>query len=322
MSTLLFRYLAARWRYPGPAAKRFIQAGLGLERRSRHLSAFWNDHLSRARAAQTRWAQTSQGDLLTVLGAGPLYDFNAHALGRAYKHFRLVDANPLAPTHWTRLATPTEPVVTDISCCVEAWSNTIARAHSNWNDTLALIRQVGASAVPAYSPPTDGLISLNILSQLEVTWQDSIEAILKRRFGRAFVRKHEQAWLDAIQPGSQTVAEQHLHSLASSQAQNILLIADLEYVEYTGRKYIRTHAAPPPVRYTETGWEADDGIRCEITPALEGVELNASTFARWLPAYELEWHDHWLWHIAPNGTETERYGKLHRVGAFAFRRKF
>jgi len=312
MRALLFRYLAARWKHPGSP---YIHAGLALERRARALSAYWTPHFSRTRAAQARWAQTASGQILTVLGAGPLLDLNAAALSPKFTRFRLVDANPLAATGWALLNHPVEPVITDITNCLTPWRQKLKKFRGPWHQTLDLIRQLPHA--PAYSAPADALLSLNILSQLEIGWQEAVEPILHNRFGTRFVLAHEQEWLDAIRPGSQMLVEQHLASLAASAARHILLITDLEYVEYTGRAYQRHQWQEPPMQWTGENWLADEGITYQAIPALEGVVLNHETFARWLPSYQLQWHESWLWHIAPNGTEATAYGKLHRVGAFA-----
>ena len=316
---LLFRYLAARLRHPGSSAKRYIRAGLALERRARTLSVFWSDHLSRSRAAQARWAQTAGGDVLTVLGAGALADFNIPALSRRFKRFRLVDADPLSANHWTRVNIPVEPVITDISGAMDLWCNSIDRSPASWLQTLELLRDLGATPVPAYTSPSDALLSLNVLSQLEVGLQEAVEPILEKHFGPSFVHQHEKEWLHAIGPASQSLAEQHLAAMQASQARFLLLITDVEYIDYTGRTYSRHHWDQPPLVWSETGWQAGLDIKYEVVPALEGVELNAATFARWMPSYRLAWHESWLWHIAPNGTEAAPCGKLHRVSAFALR---
>jgi len=310
---LLFRYLAARWKHPG---SRYIHAGLALEHRARALSTYWTDHLSRTRAAQARWSQTVGGGVLTVLGAGPLLDFNTAALSAKFDSFRFVDANPLAEEGWGRVNKPVEPVITDITNCLAKWCQTVKQFRGTWPETLNAIREL--TLVTAYSAPADALLSLNILSQLEIGWQEALEPILQKRFGKRFVLAHEQEWLDAIRPGSQMLIEQHLAALQASGARHVLLICDIEYVEYTGRLYQMHQWATPPLRWTEQGWLADEGITYEAIPALEGVVLNHESFARWMPSYELDWHESWLWHIAPNGTESAKYGKVHRVGAFAF----
>jgi hypothetical protein len=115
--------------------------------------------------------------------------------------------------------------------------------------------------------------------------------------------------------------EQHLSALEQSGTKHVMLITDLEYLEYKGKSFEVHHWAPPPVEWSsEAGWDVEPGVTCERSPALEGVELNAATLGLWLPSYRLVWQEYWLWHIAPLGTEEAPYGTVHRVGAFALER--
>jgi hypothetical protein len=317
--TLLFRYLAARWKHRGSLDKRYLRMGLGLERRAQALSMYWSDHFSRSRAAQSRWARDCEGRLLTVLGAGPLFDFNTPVLCSHFRSFRMVDANPLLTQYWGRLGVPVEPVLTDITGCVEDWLSAVRTSRGDWRQIMSLIHDLPLKPVQAYSAKTDALLSLNILSQLEVGWQEAIEPVLIEKFGRNFVREHEQEWLEAIRRCSQTLAEQHLAAMERSYARDVLLITDVEYIEYTGRRYRRNRWEAPPVTWSADGWTAGQGIQYEAIPALEGVELTTEMFSRWMPSYTLLWQDNWVWHIAPYGTEPAPHGKLHRVCAFALR---
>ncbi len=314
---MLFRYLVARWRHP--SLKPFIRAGLGLQRRAGYQSAFWPEHLSRTRAAQARWAAAfaCKNSVLTVLGAGPLLDFNAFALAPHFQRFRLVDANPLLLADWSRLGIPVEPVITDVTNCLEPWCRKVSGFRGSWDATLSLIRDLAKEPVLAYSSPTDALLSLNLLSQLEVAFHEALEPILQKRFGRGFVIDHERAWWDALRPACQVLVEQHLSAIEATGAKSVLLICDVEYLDYKGRQYSPQRFEPPPVQWTGQRWLAEPGIECETMAALEGIELNHATFGRWMPSYQLLWHESWLWHIAPNGTEDAPHGKIHRVAAFA-----
>ena len=96
-------------------------SGLGLESRARQLSPFWSEHLSRTRAAQARWAPDAAGNLLTVLGAGPMLDLNLAALQGYFRKFRFVDANPLLVFGLDALEIQVDPLITDLTNCVDNW---------------------------------------------------------------------------------------------------------------------------------------------------------------------------------------------------------
>jgi hypothetical protein len=290
--------------------------GLGIEHRARTLAPHWAEHLGKTRAAQARWV--AAGDWLTVLGAGRLFDFNRQALLPRFRKLRLVDADPLCQAFWKGLPVPIEMLCLDISNCLADWINELRTAKLPWEETLSFIRQ--RRPRPAYGAPVDALLSLNVLSQLQIVWQDGVEGILRRRFGRRFVERHAADWLDATRPGGQMLVEQHLAAIESSEARFALIITDLEYLEYRGKTFAGSRWEPAPVEWAGR-WRVDSGITCEVSPALEGIELNATTLALWMPSFLLEWHESWLWHIQPNGTEKMAAGKVHRVGAFALRRK-
>jgi hypothetical protein len=300
---------------------RFLKMGLGIEHRARRLAPFWAEHLSRTRAAQARWAQQASGEWLSVLGAGRLLDLNRADLPPRFKGIRLVDADPLCAAYWRDLPKLADAVCADVSGCLNEWAVALQNLRTDWTGTLSGIRGFGASAERAYSTQTDALLSLNILSQLQIVWQDAVEAFLVERFGRRIVDAREEDWLDALRPGGRMLVEQHLAAMECSNAQFVLLITDVEYLEYRGRVFRQDRWGPPPVEWTrEGGWRVEDGVTCEVSPALEGVELDESGLGQWLPSYHLEWQDWWLWHIAPLGTEKQEWGKVHRVGAFALRR--
>ncbi len=45
---------------------------------------------------------------------------------------------------------------------------------------------------------------------------------------------HEDEWLDALRPAGQTLVEQHLAAIERAAPRFVLLITDVEYLEYKG----------------------------------------------------------------------------------------
>ncbi len=295
--------------------------GLGIETRSEKLCAYWSPHQERTKAVQRRWE--ASGGLLTVLGAGRLLDFDASVMLERFDRFRLVDADPLCRSAWdSRITKPFESVFTDVSGCIDDWVAglpfRIPRGAS-WGETLDIIRGYD-DPPPAYDSLSDAVLSLNLLSQLPVGWQDGVESFLIARFGKTQVKRHEEEWLDAVRPGNRALAEQHLAAFERTSAKSILFITDVEYAQYSGRAYSRRHWSPEPVRWSDaTGWSADEGVACEVTPALEDLDLDAA-LARFAPSYRIAWRDHWMWHISPMALECPDCGTVHRVQATALER--
>lgn len=295
--------------------------GLGIETRSEKLRAYWSPHQERTKAAQRWW--NASGGLLTVLGAGRLLDFDGEAMLPRFEGFRLVDADPLCRPVWgSRITKPFEAVFTDVSGCIDDWVSQLPLRiprGAPWAETLDLIREHRAAPL-AYAAPSDGVLSLNLLSQLPVGWQDGVESFLTGRFGKAQVERQEEEWLDAVRPGNRALVEQHLAAFERTDAERVLLITDVEYVQYRGREYSRRHWSPEPVRWTKDGgWSAGEGVHCEVTPALDGVDVEAA-LRDLAPSYRVAWQDQWMWHISPMALECPDCGTVHRVQATALER--
>ena len=301
--SLFFRYLAARLRHRDPAAGRFLRQGLGIEKRARRLRKFWEPHLERSKAAQRRWIAEVAGVDLAVLGAGRLFDFAADTLPTRFERALLIDADPSCADHWGGLACQVEPRIGDLTGCAERWQRELDGLHGGWAETLEQIRQTPKPGDRAMPLAADAVLSLNVLSQLPIGWQDRVEDHLERRFGARAIKVKEDEWLAAVEPGGRWIVEQHLAALAASNARSILLITDVEYVEYRG--------GANSVRWESGVWSAGEGLRVDVSPALYGVELA-------IAGYTQRWEESWLWDISPIGAESREYGAMHRVAARAF----
>jgi hypothetical protein len=299
------RYFAARLRYRDDASMAsYLRAGLGIEIRARKLAVHWRPHQDRSREAQRRWVGESSGGRLAVLGAGRLLDFE-HALAKRFEHLRFVDADPLCQPFWKRQHPWHEPVIADVSGCLSIWASVLPRKAS-WAETLAVIAQQRAPVpTAAWLRDCDAILSLNLLSQIPIAWQERVEAHLHQQFGTGLIKGREEEWLAAVEPGARSLVEAHLAMLDQSGARDVLLITDLAYIDYQGQlRYSRSRFDPPPdIR----GFEAED--------ALYGIEYPA------LSNYQRTDAQEWLWHISPQGLESAGKGSVHRVGSFAFRGK-
>ena len=306
---MFFRYLAARLRHRDPAVARYLRQGLGIEQRARKLRKFWEPHLERSKAAQRRWiAEGVEGADLAVLGAGRLLDFASDAMAARFRRFLMIDADPSCAKHWAALGVEVEPRIGDLTGCADRWRNELRGFRGSWVEMLDHVRQIARPTDRAMPFAADAVLSLNVMSQLPIGWQDTVEDYLERRFGAFQLRSNETEWLAAVEPGAKWIVEQHLAALVASHARSILLITDAEYAEY--------HGGPNSVRWKDGVWNADAGLRVEVTPAMYGLDPVAA-----LRGYTLRWRDSWLWDISPAGVESATCGTVHRVAAFAFDRE-
>lgn len=285
------------WLNPG----RFERVGRGIERRAGALGQHWEPHFARSRRAQAEWAAgLPRADTLLVLGAGRLHDFDHDAFADRFRRMILLDADPTCLPRWEKLRDSlrgrcgVEFVTRDVSGCLDDWERDFGNAlKRDWEQTLDMLRKTPAPP-QATLEAADAILSLNLLSQIPIMWQDAVEDILRRRFSQRFVEKHEEQWLLALHRSAQSLVRQHLAALAASGASDILLITDLEYRYY---------------------YESPERGRAETHNSLHDVDPSA------ISGYRLVSTTEWEWHISPLGAENRRYGTIHRVGAFQFRQE-
>ena len=295
---------------------------MGIERRASRLQAYWKPHLELSKAAQKRWLETAAGKEVAVLGAGRLMDVATDALAKNFDNLWLVDADPLAVTYWKDCAVALRWDICDISGVVKDWVRRIDAVGGGWQKVLDEVKLLPRPKDVAFVAQADGIISLNLLSQIPIVWQDLLEEHLKNRFGTEFVTKNEQQWMDAMIPGAKWLVEAHLEMLEGSGAKQILIIADVNYAYYRNTAGMAIEGAPMPLQWSAGQWSAvAAGATYEVVESLFGVRLDdGDMFRRLMPSYELQWKQVWLWHISPLGLESKKRGTVHRVAAFSLSR--
>ena len=250
-------------------------------------------------------------------------DVDTAALAAKFATLWFVDADPLAAVYWRKCAVPLRWDVCDVSGVIKDWVRRVETTGGGWKQVLNQVRTLPRPAGVAFTPIADGIVSLNLLSQIPIVWQELLEQHLNNRFGVAFVKKQEQHWMDAMIPGARWLVEEHLKTLARTGARNILLIADLNYAYYRNAPSMPLEGATAPLAWDSGEWSASvAGVKFEVADSLFGVRLDdGEMFRQWMPGYEMDWRQIWLWHISPLGLEYKKRGTVHRVGAFALRKK-
>jgi hypothetical protein len=299
------------WLRGDPVDRVFRAMGTGIERRRLDLSLYWRPHFDESRRAQAEWLASLElppDARLLVAGAGKLNDFE-EAAARRFRAIELIDADPRNERAWKRLRRRAPCgvtwAVTDIAGCLHEWSRAVDT--STWASAMQSV--CAAASIPMHPPAhrAAAIVSLSLLSQIPIAWQDAVQLQLWRRFGKRETAARESEWIDAVSVGARRLVERHLDWLRES-APRVLLITDIEYACYSGgTPYSHYRFRPPPLNWCEeSGWSAEEGMRVTVEPALYGVDLGR-------PARQ------WLWHIAPLGLESASSGTVHRVGAFHWR---
>lgn len=318
--------------------KIFRQMGYGIKKRNKLFRRYWIDHQQQCFGLQKRWIETAvKAEHAIILGAGFLFDLDKALFADAFSQLTFVDGNPRCRAYWRsfRRAFPVavEQRVEEISAVIGTWEKQLRiqlQGKPSWQDALEIVNSFSKRELPRSSffaeSSESAIVSLNLLSQLPLAWQEIVESCLGKVFGKRFVDRRQDQWLQSFLPSAKLLVEQHLRDLVESGAQSILLITDQEYCNYQLAKYSR--ATQPAVTYDNTrGWQRAVGVipnevelLIEVTPALYGVELQ-SWLTKAAPQYQLEPLSNWLWHIAPPGAEGQNKGLSHLVqGIFLSRR--
>jgi len=355
------RYFVASLTNPQARRLGVIDSGVALARRHKKLEKYWRSHLEASKAAQAEWVKSistqlqkssnknSHADIaqrrLLVLGAGHLKDLNISSLKQVFSALTFVDVDPVSVTTWkkTMVANPDLQIsweIRDVSEVLIFWRDVLEKLpkHTPWHQMLQSIRKLelrikAVSFSSSASSQPSGILSLNLLSQIVVGWQNILESLLISRFGARFVRDNEDEWLQAFLPSAQELVKQHLAALNSSGAEDLLLITDIEYANYKGRvNFSLKPESTLPLSFAateESKWtisKEDKSLSYELTPALYGIDLEKkAVIDAAFCNYEVTAQNTWLWHIQPQGCEQVRnsaaHGLIHRVGAFALKRQ-
>ena len=299
-------WLASRFRY-----RRFARSGHNIAKRYATLQPYWEPHLEASRAVQRGWEVG--GRRLLVLGPGRLLDF-APELAERFAEVFLIDADPTCTGKWRALAARLKGRVAvdydlrELTLKYDPWQMYLAdhlgrlAPSSAWAGALELLRHMIDVPTPHF-PHADAVLSLNVLSQLPIGWQEIVEELLNERFGKKFVKQHEQEWVEALLPSGKTLVEDHFTAIASTRCRHAMVITDLDYTEYRGvPAFSRTEYAPPPAAGEHTTWSA-----------VCNVDLNQI-----LPGWRRQLVSEWRWHIAPLGLEAADHGTFHSVAAYRF----
>ena len=358
----LFRRLRAKWHHPQAYSVGFISAGLGEESRFAKAGSCWSDHLTNCYLEQDALAYSfSEIDQasLSVLGAGRLYDLSQDSLAKAFSKISFFDADPLCLPYWRKFANKYQQncscsyFVGDFSQVILYWYRGLLEEFSTllkgqlpnledkWPLVLEAIEQIPQrdaieAALDASSflekDSADAVISLNLISQIPIIWQKIVFRALAKYFPSSWIEKRKGSCLEAISIGASLLLRQHLRDLGISQARSILLIADLEYVNYRyqGPLKKKLSSTLPVIWSNRSGWLVNpeicgdrlgkDELEYEVSSPFWGLRFEPELISgKYFPSYNLISQNEWLWHLAPQGSDTKRRGIINRVIAMHLR---
>lgn len=229
----------------------FKLQALGLRFRHYRYSEHWEPYLKRSKQEQTEWAAAIPAEHrnhLGILGAGPLFDFNAEALCPTFDKITFADVDKRCLLPWKTCAAKYQSefryCFVELSEVLSAWRAFLKAklrpvGRRDWGEALRTLSSfhtcISAPSESAFLATNnfDAIMSLNTLSQLPLGWHRFVESMLLQKFGRRFLDTHRDEWLRALVPSCRQIIDRHLNQLSTSSAQSILLITDTE---------VRSHA--------------------------------------------------------------------------------
>lgn len=275
--------------------------GRGIEARAKRCHDYWARHLEFSKLFQERCLES--GDSIAVLGAGALLDLNKAATIENFRRIELWDANPELEGSWKsfRDSSPKPDLIefhfSDLTGSLDDWTQTVetfcSKRASRIEEVITLLFSLRAHSGRSEWQNCDCILSLNLLSQLPIYWRDRLEKILYDRFDLDTDDQglYEVPLEEAIISTMKELQISHLKLLSQSQADNILLISDSEFIYYSnGRSDWQTY------------------------PALHFFEPME------IFGFEQVRKESWFWHIAPQCIEQDDYGAIHDVIALNFRK--
>jgi hypothetical protein len=305
----------------------FVSSSLGIERRMKSLGGYWRPHLENSKNMQRRWlSETGMLEKLAILGAGRLNDVAIDEIGRSTQQVHLYDADPLALHYWRKWRREKAGVHFhrgDMSNCLAHWITALEQELAliwKWEAVLAEVSEIpqrlGTCPGNFSEERFDGIVSLNVASQLPIGWQIAVEKLLLKKFSGTELKKNEEQWISAVGVGGRLLVERHLADIAASGASS-LIITDVEILTYNSYgHYSRYELADPPVSWLpiEGKWSYNTSTMRE--PPLSSDPLYGATVESPFKG-KMKLKDEWLWHISPQGIEQRKYGELHRVQAYS-----
>lgn len=370
IESLFGRYALGR----SAGAGRHRQSGKGIAERQGRFAREWQPHLDSCKEMQRRWSEglsVSARESLLVLGAGRLFDFEARLLAapglsagiRTFNSAAFIDVDSGCLSTWQECKKQfLEGAILhfellELTGRLVAWQQELLSSlerlrqiqpANRWNEALLEIRRIGrseqTSGESGISPvverlklrPPSAVISLNLLSQLPLAWQKTIEENLVRVFGASYTAERENEWLEVYRFGAETILREHAALLCSLGADSILLFSDIDYVHPIDPFKVSSlevltwqqdfnqgdpaaNLKPGAGRYCMP--DGSPARQIEVIDALAGSQLlEGGRLGQNFPGYTIADSASWLWHIVPRSGRREPRPEVHRVAAVVFDR--
>ena len=302
----------------------FNALGRGILRRHKNYLKDWEPHLESTKSVFKSWlSKTTNKDSLNILGAGNLLDVPCPEVTGKFKKLFLSDIDINCLTTWRKKFSNTnfQPVLQDISLTLDSWSNSLTTTDfQNFGSFLEFTKVLHKLTPPTSLSfiKTQNVVSLNLLSQIPIHWQEAAFSIAKTRFNVSKNSEESDLLIQALIPTSSALIKSHLQSLLPiRKGDSSLIISDLKYfflpkevdeVKFKDKK----DPLSPNVDFVSTKsgqlsiFEQDALCSFSLKNFLDNLPSNVC----------MQTFDPWIWNIVPKDSRREKK-ESHLVVAFA-----
>lgn len=294
-----------------------------LKRYSRY--PLWQNHLATTKQCVQQWVnKITQPDELNILGAGSLLDLDLKKVSTNIKKIILTDASSFCVSEWKKQSKKLTDiplfVIQDITGVLLHWYQCMIQKESeNIDEYIDFIKRLPISIPPLenFFISSTNILSLNLLSQLPIYWQDVVFTFLRKKFGSRKVDMHKEYILNAVCQCGIAMINAHFRGILPKKvSQKTLLITDLYYffdlqirendISFIGSQilpHISQQAQRPPIEHNDALFGFD--LETEISTLRKGFNFFLSKA--------------WIWEIVPKGTYEEQ--ETHLVVALEIEKK-
>lgn len=259
-------YAASCYFFQPNSAFEFELQGKFIRARSKD-NIDWSHHLSKSKSVIKDFTEKyslSSKDI-SILGCGSLFDLPESLLAGSPSREKqlnrrilfLHDANPHCVRDWNtaqrknRSNNPNSPFLNgtliDVSGILEIWGDYLIHQLSHnysFKEMIEIIKEISNNYALKKNLKRSFIkaslnISLNILSQIPVYWQNLVFNLLRKKFGDKKCKEEEYSILSALLPSSTYLITSHLNELVPERKnQTSLVLTDINYHYIEGSHHI------------------------------------------------------------------------------------
>jgi len=277
--------------------------GMGIVAREERCRRYWIPHLKLSREFIKRALPIEKScDSIAVLGAGRLLDIDTEWLKR-YKRIYLYDADPGSQKVWSSFAKGVGKEcsvvrsIIDLTGVLDRWSKILNGSKCSYvEELIGALKEILLIPISLPElPECADLLSLNLLSQIQIYWRDRVLAYAKKHK----IVKHssdEELVLLSLNEMAVRLEEDHLKLITRIANKRIVILTDVEFYYYEKDR---------------VEWQVEAAISQSAREVIQGDLLGG---------FKRSIDDRWLWHLAPQCIEDPSYGEIHCVNGVGYSR--